>query len=691
MNYLQYVNIKQGTKSSRRFSQGNTSALVQRPFGFASFTLQTDSTRGPWFYHPEDHSLEGIRLTHQPSPWIGEHGAIVMQPQIEIPRGNTWTRWSGIDPKAVTLEPHYMNVFLKRSRCVFELTPTEYGALVELDFERESDKYFSVLPVKGECSYQYDAETNRLYVSTDGNDLDKFDDGVLKAYFVFQFDEDTVDSEKTLIGNVKEDTSEPGIATTGENTCIHLYLKKQKVEVKLATSFISCEQALQNLKNDSTYADFAQLKEENAALWNSYLSKIEVEGDAAKMKAFYSCMYRAFLFPHKAYELDVEGKPIHFAPCDGTVKNGYRYTDNGFWDTYRTVYPFFSIVAPKECAEMLEGFIQDYKDGGWLPCWTAGDAKNCMPSTAMDIVIADAAVKGILSGELLETAFAGMERNANEKSPKAAYGREGVAEYLQLNYVPYDKCKESVNLTLDAAYCDYCLAVVADILGYEDKKEKYLARAKNYKNIFDAKTGFMRAKDTQGNFNPDFDPIKWGGDYTEAAAWQTTFAVQHDIEGLAALYGGREGLVKKLDEFFAAPVDYRVGGYGFEIHEMTEMAACDWGQCAISNQPSFHIPFMYAYLGEKEKADYWLAKICAEGFSGEDDGYPGDEDNGTTAIWYIFTQIGLYPICPGKAEYVKTTPLVSNIKMLGKELVLQGDDMMISHENLMAQLQNKLS
>ena len=307
----------------------------------------------------------------------------------------------------------------------------------------------------------------------------------------------------------------------------------------------------------------------------------------------------------------------------------------------------------------------------------------------MDIVIADAAVKGILSGELLETAFAGMERNANEKSPNAAYGREGVTEYLELNYVPCDKCRESVNLTLDAAYCDYCLAVVADILGYEDKKEKYLARAKNYKNIFDAETGFMRAKDTRGHFNPDFDPIKWGGDYTEAAAWQTTFAVQHDIEGLAELYGGREGLVKKLDDFFAAPVDYRVGGYGFEIHEMTEMAACDWGQCAISNQPSFHIPFMYAYLGEKAKADRWLAKICAEGFSGEDDGYPGDEDNGTTAIWYIFTQIGLYPICPGKAEYVKTTPMVSNIKVLGKELDLQGDDVMISHQDLMAKITGK--
>ena len=344
-------------------------------------------------------------------------------------------------------------------------------------------------------------------------------------------------------------------------------------------------------------------------------------------------------------------------------------------------------MAKEEYQEILEGFIQDYIDGGWLPRWTAGDAKNCMPSTAIDAVITDAAVKGILSGELLEIAFQGMEQHANNDSPLPAFGREGCSDYLKLGYVPCDKYRESVNLTLDAAYFDYCLAVVADILGYADKKEKYLARAKNYAHVFDSETGFMRGKDASGAFRNDFDPISWGLDYTEAAAWQTSLAVQHDFEGLAELMGGKDQLIAYLDALFASPAEYRVGGYHHTIHEMSEMAACDWGQCAISNQPSFHIPFIYAYLGEKEKADFWLEKICREGFSYKNDGFPGDEDNGSMAIWYIFAQLGLYPICPGKAEYTVTTPMVQDIKILGKSLALSGDENLITHDALLHRLQ----
>ena len=398
-------------------------------------------------------------------------------------------------------------------------------------------------------------------------------------------------------------------------------------------------------------------------------------------------MHRTFCFPHKAYEISADGKPIHYAPACDKVCDGYRYTDNGFWDTYRTVYAFYTLVAPKECKEMLMGYIQDYMDGGWLPCWTAGTEKKCMPSTGIDAVIADAAVKGLLDGEWLEKAFEGMEKHANQDCPIAGYGRDGCSHYLKLGYVPFDAFHESVNLTLDAAYFDYCLAVVADKLGYADKKELYLARSKRYQNLFDKEVGFMRAKDSNGNFrNEEFTPISWGLDYTEAAAWQTSFAVQHDMEGLCELHGGKDALLKKLDDFFAAPIEYLVGGYGFEIHEMTEMADDNWGQCAISNQPSFHIPFMYAYLGEQGKADYWLDRICKEGFSGNDDGYPGDEDNGTTAAWYVFANIGLYPICPGKAEYTVTKQMVKNVKILGKELDLSDCSGVISHEDLMKKL-----
>ena len=687
MGYLQYVNIKQGADSTSRFSNGNTLPLVQHPFGFAAFTPQGNASRGGWFYHPTDHCLEGFRLTHQPSPWIGEHGAIVMQPQIQTPYGRFDRCWSGVDPKAATLAPHYMHYYLKRSFCDYELTPTEYGACIRLAFHKDFDRFFSILPVQGEHQYRYCSETNRLYVTTTCDALKTADPGRLKTYVVFQFEEGLVDTAGTLVEDMNEKTTQPGLTVSGERVAIHLALSKTRTEIRMATSYISFEQALINLENDSDYVDFDELKAKNAALWETYLNKVQINADEERMRTFYSCMYRAFCFPHQAYEISAEGKPIHFAPACDKVMEGYRYTDNGFWDTYRTVYAFFTLVAPETCREMLLGYIQDYKDGGWLPCWTAGTGKKCMPSTGVDAVIADAAAKGLLDGEWLETAFAGMEKHANQDCPVSGYGRDGCSHYLRLGYVPYDVCRESVNLTLDAAYFDYCLAVVADKLGHSDKADMYRARSKNYRHLFDKETGFMRARDSQGQFRSEpFYPISWGGDYTEAAAWQTGFAVQHDLEGLCDLHGGKAALLEKLDEFFATPPEYLVGGYGIEIHEMTEMADDDWGQCAISNQPSYHIPFMYAYLGEPEKADYWLDRICREGFSGGDDGYPGDEDNGTTAIWYIFANLGLYPICPGKAEYTVTRQMVEDVKILGKTLDLSDCRGVLSHKELMKRL-----
>lgn len=686
MNYLKYVNIKQGSKSVPRFSQGNTLPLVQRPFGFASFAPQSDTGRGSWYYHPDDRSLEGIRITHQPSPWIGDHCAMVMMPQIEKPYFKGGRRWSSFDPDKVVLEPGYLNYYLKRTFSTFELTPTEYGARVRLSFNKEFKRWLSVLPVGGNCAYEYDEENNRLYCMTDYNQGRHYEKGIIKGYFVFQFDSDSVDVSETLVENLDEEIQEKALSIEGQNTGIHICLKKKDVEFSVATSFISYEQALRNLNNDFKEISFDDLRQENADIWNEYLSRIEIDADEDKMRTFYSCMYRAFLYPHKAYEPDENGNPVHYAPCVDEVKKGYRYTDNGFWDTYRTIYPFYSIVARKELPKIIEGFVQDYVDGAWLPCWTAGDAKNCMPSTAIDAVIADVATKGLVSEELLKKAFEGMELHANNNAVLAAYGRDGCEDYLELGYVPCDKHRESVNLTLDAAYFDYCLAKVAEILGFEDKKEKYLKRAKNYANIFDAETGFMRPKDSKGVFKPDFDPTSWGGDYTEAAAWQTSFAVQHDFEGFAELLGGVDKLIEKLDEFFAAPVEFRVGGYGLEIHEMTEMAACDWGQCAISNQPSFHIPFIYTYFGQPEKTEYWLRKICREGFSAENDGFPGDEDNGTTAVWFVFSCLGIYPITPGKSIFTNCRPMVDNIRILGKAIDLSNKGNVITYKELMEQI-----
>ncbi len=663
MKYLNYVNTKHGAASLPRFSNGNTLPLVQRPFGFAAFAPQTDTTRGNWYYHPNDRSFEGIRLTRQPSPWIGEQGAIVIMPKYEIaatekPDG----RWSGIRPEDATLMPHYMKYDVLRARATIELTPTNSGACVRVRFRENTRPCFiSITPGKLLCSYEVRENMIVGYTNCFSKQKERNNS---KLYFVFKFAPG--DIEKVI----DETNNERKIGETwsADNAAAHIKTQSKCVEFKLSTSLVSVEQALVNMEREHTYTDFDSLKDKNEAIWEEYLSRIQIKTDDEKiLRTFYSCLYRAYLYPHKAYELDANNEPIHYAPGPDAVCKGYRYTDNGFWDTYRTVYSMLPLLDYEEYERMVNSFVAEYKEDGWLPRWTATEPKNCMPSTAIDMVLLDAAKRGALKGEMLELALEGMMKHANVKSEYPQFGRNGCEEYVKLGYVP-NTYHESVNLTLDAAYGDWCIAEIAKMLGKNDIYDEYMKRSKYYKNVFDAETGFMRSRDENGNFRENFAPESWGLDYTEASAWQTSLAVQHDLEGLAELHGGKEAFLKKLDEFFAEPPVYLIGGYGREIHEMTEFAAADWGQCAISNQPSFHIPYIYAYFGEKEKTEMWLKKICDEGFSYEDDGYPGDEDNGTTACWYMFAVMGFYPITPGTAKYLRIKPMVDEVTINGKKI-----------------------
>jgi predicted alpha-1,2-mannosidase len=245
-----------------------------------------------------------------------------------------------------------------------------------------------------------------------------------------------------------------------------------------------------------------------------------------------------------------------------------------------------------------------------------------------------------------------MVNNSKRKSEGRRIARKCVEEYNRLGYVPYDKCEESVNETLDSAYGDYCISVVAEKLGEKEIAESYRKSSMNYRNLFDPQYGCMRGKDSNGNFrDEEFDSFAWGRDYTEGSSWQASFAVPHDYIGLANLYGGKDKFLEKIDELFSLEPKYSIGGYPLEIHEMTEMASVNFGQCAISNQPSFHIPFLYAEFGQKEKSHEIVERIQQEVFSFDENGFPGDEDNGSAACWYLFAVLGFYPMCPGKTEF----------------------------------------
>lgn len=663
MNYAQYVNIKQGSASVHRFSNGNTLPLIQRPFAMTAFAPQT-SSESSWFFHPQARCLEGVRITHQPSPWIADYGTVVFMPQKFNPQFTAGARWSGYRPEEAVLTPSYMKLRFLKSRADFELTPTERGGAIRVRYSDSDNNWFSVLPFRDDAWYEYKPEESTLYGYVN-NCCD--DDAVnFKMYFVVKFADGQISADENVVGG--NDVKSIANNISGEMAGIHLKVQGDKVDAFVATSYISFEQAKLNLEQDTKGKDFETIKKDAQDIWEEYLSRIEIETDCEKqMKTFYSCMYRAFLYPHKCYEINENGESIHYSPCDGKIRKGVRYTDNGFWDTYRTCYPFYSLVAKDEYKEMCRAFVNDYLECGWLPRWPSIGERGCMPSTLLDAVLCDAAVKGIMDEETMLQALEGMIKHATTNSSNDDYGRSGAESYCKYGYVPIEVHKESVNLTLDAAYGDWCIAQIAALLGKEDVVKEFSLRADNYKNLFDAETGFMRAKYMNGEFRPDFSPTSWGRDYTEGSAWQNSFAVPHDIEGLSELYGGKEKLIEKIDELFATPPVYEVTGYGCEIHEMTEMAAADFGQCAISNQPSFHIPYIYSELGEVEKTSYWVEKMCNEVFSYEDDGFPGDEDNGSMALWYVFSNIGIYPFCPGKKEFVRTKKLVKNVKISGKE------------------------
>lgn len=638
MKKYEYVNVRLGTLNTRRFSNGNVLPIISVPHGMASFTIQNENSRGSWFYSPCSRSFEGIRLTHQPSPWVGDYGNLILTGQRGALYFDEERRWSSFDAEKAVLEPAYMKAYVCRDRYTFELTPTNSGAAVRFCFSEEGVNRINLIGM-AKTVFEADADNRRVtgYTTAASHPVPC---GELREYFVLQSDV-------------------PFRVERGENA-ISLVTDAKEAEIRFSTSFLSAEQALLNYERELKDKSFEEICDAARAEWEEYLSSVEVEGADEERKAvFYTCMYRAYLWPRRFYERDAQGRVLHLNMETGKPSEGYMYADNGFWDTYRTLYPYLSLVDTKLYAEIAEGIYNYYADSGWLPKWLCPNNINCMPGMLVEAVAADAAVKEIISRPLAEKMLTALLHDGECDSGEPGVGRTGLKEYRKYGYVPYTAANESVNETLDGCYGDYCIAQVAAKLGKKEIAERYYGYAKNYRNLFDPSVGFMRGKDEKGNFREeDFDPYAWGRDYTEGSAWQSSFAVYHDIAGLNELYGGK--LAAKIDEAVAAPAYYSIGGYAGEIHEMSEMAAADFGQCAISNQPSFHMPYIYSELGDVGKTAA-LCERLAGAFRNAPDGFPGDEDNGTMAAWFILTCLGMYQMCPSRPDFTMSLPLFDRI------------------------------
>lgn len=646
MRLLQYVNPLQGADSSGQLSRGSTQPLVATPFGMAHWTLQTDDYWG-WQFRPKSPNLQGIRLTHQPSPWMGDYGAFLITPQTGPPILAMDVRATPWRVEEATIGPHRMRVDLAASGVSFEAAPTERGAVFRFRFPDGADARLILQGVKGETHFEV-RERGLIVGWTRG-----YSGGAptnFASYFVARLDRSLASS--TFRGDA---LGSGGEARSGEAFGIRLELgRTREVTMRVGTSFISVEQALLNLKREIGGTSLDEAAARAAQVWEKALGQIEVESDDEQaLRTFYSCLYRTKLFPRIWHETDERGRQVHFSPYDGKVHDGPLYADTGFWDTFRTQHPLLTLLEPVRHAEMLRGFVSAYRESGWFPQWPSPGHRVSMPGTHLDATIADAVGKGILDFDL-ETALEGMLKHAdgaNKGGPIGA-GRNDIENYLRLGYSVNGG---SVAQTLDYAYDDWAISRVANALGREDVEGRMLVRAGNWRNLYDPSVGFMRPKNADGSWGlVPFDPLYWGGPYVEGGPWQSSWAVQHDPAGLMAAMGGEQAFADKLDRMLTTPPDFHVGGYGQTIHEMTEMKIASFGQYAHSNQPVHHVLYLYLAAGRPWRTQKEVRRVMDGLYSPE--GFAGDEDNGEMAAWYVLSALGIYPHCPGRPEWALGSP-----------------------------------
>ena len=669
---VEYVSPLVGTQSTFELSTGNTYPAIARPWGMNFWTPQTGKMGDGWQYVYTANKIRGFKQTHQPSPWINDYGQFVIMPVVGSPEFDQDKRASWFSHKGEIAKAYYYKVYLAEHDVVTELTPTDRAALFRFTFP-ENDHSYIVVDALDKGSYvKVIPEENKIIGYTTKNSGGVPDN--FKNYFIIQFDKPftykATFADGTLSeGNVEQQANHAG-AVIGFKT-----KKGEIVHAKVASSFISYEQAAINMKelgNDS----FDTLVQKGKEAWNDVLSKIEVEGgNLDQYRTFYSCLYRSLLFPRKFYELDANGKVVHYSPYNGQVLPGYMYTDTGFWDTFRCLFPFLNLMFPSVNKEMQEGLINTYKESGFFPEWASPGHRGCMVGNNSASVLVDAYMKGV-KVEDLKTLYEGLIHGTENVHPKASStGRLGYEYYNELGYVPYDvKINENAARTLEYAYDDWCIYKLAKDLKRPKKEiDLFAKRAMNYKNLFDKETNLMRGKNKDGKFMAPFSPLKWGDAFTEGNSWHYSWSVFHDPQGLIDLMGGKDVFVQMLDSVFAVPPIFDDSYYGGVIHEIREMTVMNMGNYAHGNQPIQHMIYMYTYAGEPWKAQYWLRQVMNRMYTPGPDGYCGDEDNGQTSAWYVFSALGFYPVCPGTTQYVMGAPLFKKATLHfenGKSLVI---------------------
>lgn len=678
---VDYVNPLVGSDSDFSLSNGNTYPAIALPWGMNFWTPQTGPMGDGWTYAYNTKKIRGFKQTHQPSPWINDYAAFSIFPETGDLKLLGKDRAAWFSHKAEISKPNYYSVYLADYDVTTEITPTERGAQFRFTFPKTDQAHILVDGFfKG--SYVKIFPKERKVIGYCRNNSGGVPEN-FHNYFVIYFDKDfktvgtwnATKSKEPVAHYAPNGTEEEGYHV---GAVLTFETKEgEQVHAKVASSFISYEQAELNLKREIGKDSFDKTHHKATLAWNKELSKIKVEGGTTdQYRTFYTALYRTMLFPRKFYEINSKDEIVHYSPYNGKVEKGYMFTDNGFWDTFRAVFPFFTLMYPELDSQIMAGLVNTYKESGWLPEWASPGHRDCMIGSNSAAIITDAYLKGI-RGYDIETLYEAIIKNTKSKGPLNSVGRYGAEDYNKYGYVPYDSgVNENAARSLEYSYNDWCIYELSKALDKpQEQVDLFAKRAKNYQLLFNPETGFMSGKNKDGSWS-NARPDKWGDAFTEGSAWHYTWSVFHDPQGLANLYGSREKMAQRLDEVFTSAPTFDESYYGFQIHEITEMLIADMGQYAHGNQPIQHAIYLYNWLGQPWKAQYWTRKVMDKLYTPNADGLCGDEDNGQTSAWYVFSAMGFYPVAPGTGEYALGSPLFKKITLTlenGKKFVIQAD------------------
>ena len=673
---VDWINPLMGTASNFTLSNGNTYPSISLPWGMNCWMPQTGKMGDGWAYTYDAIKLRGFKQTHQPSPWINDYGQFAIMPVTGKRVFKEDDRASWFSHKAEVAHPYYYSAYLADWDVTTEITPTERAAGIRFTFPKTDSAYVIIDAMDNGSYVKIIPSENKIIGYTTKNSGGVPDN--FRNYFVIVFDRPFANTAVFDGDLLNTDRLEGKSNHAGAVVGFSIAKRGDQVYARVASSFISPEQAELNLKeigND----DFETVKTKAKAIWNKELDRVKAEGGTVDQTGtFYSCLYRTMLFPRKFYEVDAQGKIVHYSPYNGQVLPGYMFTDNGFWDTFRAVFPLFNLLHRELNAHIQAGLVNAYKESGFLPEWQSPGHRDCMIGSNSASIVADAYLQG-LRGYDINTLYEALLKNTDHEGPVQSVGRKGYKYYNTLGYVPYDVgIYENAARTLEYAYDDHCIYLLAKALKRPQSEiDLFAKRCQNYRNLYDPAHKLMHGKNQDGSWSANFNPFKWGDAFTEGNSWHYTWGVFQDIQGLQDLMGGRAAFVGMLDSVFIVPPVFDASYYTSVIHEIREMQIMNMGNYAHGNQPIQHMIYLYEYAGEPWKTQYWVREAMNKLYHATPDGYCGDEDNGQTSAWYIWSAIGCYPVCPGTDQYVLGAPLFKKMTLTlenGKQIVINAPE-----------------